>query len=484
MERFDLIVIGSGSGLDVANAAAESGMKVAIIEKDRMGGTCLNRGCIPSKLLIHSADIMETVKNAGRFGIDIAGPVSVDFEKVMQRTWGIVDPDAEGIRRAFESIDNPRLFPHECRFVGRKEIAVEGDSGGKTTTITMITADKVLIATGARPGVPRIEGLEGSGYITSDQALRLKKLPQSMTVIGGGYVAAELAHFFGSLGTKVSIIQRRDVMLADEDEEISAAFTKAFAKKHAVYTGYSPQSVSKGGGLFMTRAKNAQGMTAEIESEQLLVATGRVPNSDTLQLEKAGVETDRDGFIKVDEYLETSAKGIFALGDAVGRYQFKHSANHEAQYAFNNITRPQKKIAVDYTAMPHAIFASPQVASAGHTEQELRGKGVRYVKSIYRYADTAMGRAIGDEEGFVKLLVSEKNRMILGCHIVGPEASVLIHEVLVAMKAGLAIDAVARTVHIHPALSEVVSRAAYMPPPTSHHHDHQGHDDHERSESH
>jgi mycothione reductase len=189
------------------------------------------------------------------------------------------------------------------------------------------------------------------------------------------------------------------------------------------------------------------------------VAVGRVPNSDTLDLEKTGVKADRQGFITVDEYLETSVKGIFALGDAVGRYLFKHSANHEAQYAFNNIMHPDRKVAVDYTAMPRAIFSWPQVAGVGYTEQELKEDRIDYEKAVYQYINTAMGQAIEDRDGFVKFLVSKKGE-ILGCHIIGSDASILIHEVLVAMRLGASIDSIARTVHIHPALSEVVSRAA------------------------
>jgi mycothione reductase len=449
LEKFDLIVIGSGSGLDVANAAAQGGMKVAIIEKDRIGGTCLNRGCIPSKLLIHSADVMETIRTADTFGINV-GSVTVDFEKIVRRTNGIIDPDSEGIRKAFESIDNPMLFQAECKFIGKKEIAV----AGKT-----ITADKILIASGTRPGVPRMEGLEGSGYITSDEALRLEKQPKVLTIIGGGYIACELGHFFGALGTKVNIVQRRDVLLVDEDEEVAKRFTEVFSKRHGVYAGYNPMSVAKNGGNFVVTAKSKQSKEVRIESDQLLVAAGRVPNSDTLDLEKTGVKTSTAGFIEVDEYLETSVKGIFALGDAIGRYLFKHSANHEAQYAYNNLAR-QKKIAVDYTAMPHAVFASPQVAGVGQTEQELREKGAHYSKAVYPYINTAMGEALEDRDGFVKLLVGH-DRKILGCHIIGAEASVLIHEVLVVMKMGGTVDDIANTVHIHPALSEVVARASY-----------------------
>jgi mycothione reductase len=221
--------------------------------------------------------------------------------------------------------------------------------------------------------------------------------------------------------------------------------------------------VTKKNGKFVISAKTRNsGRYLEIESDQLLVATGRVPNSDNIDLSKTGVHVDEDGFIKVNKTLETNVEGIFALGDIIGRYQFRHSANLEAQYAYYNILNYKKKIPVDYSAMPHAIFSSPQVAGVGYTEQELKQKSNKdYVKSIYRYIDTAMGRALEDKEGFVKFLVSKETRKILGCHIIGTHASVLIHEVLVAMKSGDGtIDNISKTVHVHPALSEVVARAA------------------------
>lgn len=449
MQEFDLIVIGSGSGLDVANAAAQHGMRVAVVEKGRMGGTCLNRGCIPSKLLIHSADVAETIKSAKQFGINIGG-FSVDFEKIVGRVNHIVDSDSDGIRQAFSETDNPKLFPLECRFVGSKTLSV----GNET-----IKADRILIASGTRPEIPNIKGLEERiGFLTSDEALRLKKQPRALTIIGGGYIAAEFAHFFGSLGTKISIIQRRDVLVPNEDEQVAKTFTEVFSKKYDVYLGYDAESVSKSDKVFHVIARNSSGKKIEVESDQLLVATGRTPNSDTLDLDKTGVRTDGRGFVTVDKYLETNVMGIFALGDAVGRYLFKHAANHEAQYAYHNLVHG-KKIPVDYTAMPHAIFGSPQIAGAGYTEQELKKSKTAYTKAVYPYIKTAMGEAIEDTNGFTKFLVSKEGG-ILGCHIIGSHASVLIHEVLVAMKLGAGINSIATTVHIHPALSEVVSRAA------------------------
>jgi dihydrolipoamide dehydrogenase len=465
-EKFDLIVIGSGSGLDIANAAAyQHSLKVAIIEKDRMGGTCLNRGCIPSKLLIHSADVAEIIKNANLFGIKVDG-FSVDFQKIVERVNGITDHNSDQIKNAFEDIENPKLFAKECKFIEEKTILVGDDE--------KITAENILIASGTRPKIPKkIKGLEGSSsYITSDEALRLKKQPRILTFIGGGYITCELAHFYGSLGTEINIIQLGDTLIPNEDEEISKKFTEVFSKKYNVYLGFETEYVSKrkkdddnndDDPTFHIIAKNStNGKLLELDSDQLLVAVGRIPNSDILDIEKTGVKVDEKGFIITDEYLETNVKGIFALGDAVGRYQFKHNANNEARYAFNNILHPNRKVAVDYTVMPHAIFSSPQVAGVGFTEQELKKKkSVDYQRSIYPYINTAMGEAIEDRDGFVKFLIDRKTRTILGCHIIGSHASILVHEVLVAMKAGDGtIDSISRTVHIHPALSEVVARAA------------------------
>ncbi|TVP40438.1 dihydrolipoyl dehydrogenase family protein [Candidatus Nitrosocosmicus arcticus] len=469
MQEFDLIVIGGGSGLDIASAAAQHGLKVAIIEKDRMGGTCLNRGCIPSKLLIHSANIAEIIKQSDTFGIKV-NDFSIDFEKIMNRVNGITDSESDEIKKGLMQSDNPKLFAKECRFVGEKKIAFkrEGKKLDGDEEDEIISAEKIVIASGTKPIIPKIKGLEETGYITSDEALRLKKQPQVLTIIGGGYVACELAHFFGSLGTKIHIIQRNNLLIPQEDEEISQKFTEVFSRKYNIHLGYNTESILKinntnnhTADTFHVVAKNSSGEILEIDSDQLLVSTGRISNTESLDLDKSGIKINEKGFIIVDEYLETTMKGIFAIGDVVGKYLFKHNANLESQYAYNNIIHGSKKMSVDYTAMPHAIFSSPQVAGVGFTEQELRKKGTEYLKSTYPYIQTGMGEAIEDRDGFVKFLVDKNDRKILGCHIIGTDASTLIHEVLVTMRSGNGtIDSISNTIHIHPALSEVIARAA------------------------
>lgn len=453
VREFDLIVIGSGAGLEVASAAAQSGLKVAIVEKSNMGGTCLNRGCIPSKLLLHSADVAEIIKSANLFGVNVE-KFSIDFQKIIERVTNMIDSNSSDIRKSLDNTENPKLFASECKFVGDKVLLVGEQK---------ISSNKFLIAAGTRPRIPNIKGLSSTNYITSDESLRLHEQPKILTIIGGGYIAAELGHFFGSLGTKINIIHHSKYLLPKEDEDISKKFTEVFSKKYNLYLDCTPDLVTNKSSNFVVSLRGSHSNKyQEIESDKLLIAAGRIPNSDSLDLSKTGVEISDDGYIKVDGTLATNVDGIFALGDIIGRYQFRHSANLEAQYAFYNILNNKKKIQVDYNAMPHAIFSSPQVAGVGYTEQELKSNGkIDYDKSTYRYIDTAMGKALEDTEGFVKFLVSKKDRKILGCHIIGSQASILIHEVLVAMKSGDGtIDNISKTVHVHPALSEVVSRAA------------------------
>jgi dihydrolipoamide dehydrogenase len=377
-----------------------------------------------------------------------------------------VNTESNEIKKGLQASKNPQLFLQECKFIGEKKILIANDK--------IITSDTILIASGTRPNIPNIKGLKNVEYITSNEALRLKQQPKSLTIIGGGYIACELAHFFGSLGTKINIIQRNDLLIPNEDTDISTRLTIIFSKKYNIYLGYNAELVfydSKDkNSLHNTKiinviAKNKFGNYVKVSSDQLLIAIGRIPNSDLLNIEKSGVKINERGFIVVDEYLETNIRGIFALGDIVGKYQFKHNANNEAQYAYNNIVHPDKKIPVNYTAMPHAIFTNPQIAAVGYTEQQLTKEKIEYEKSIYPYIQTGMGQVIEDKEGFVKFLIDKRNRTILGCHIMGTDASILIHEVLVAMRIGKdegKIDNITRTIHIHPSLSEVISKAAYI----------------------
>lgn len=450
VHAFDLVVLGAGSGLDVAAAAAREGWRVAVVEKGRLGGTCLNRGCIPSKMVLHAADVAETLRTASTFGVHPKGHV-VDFAAVVRRVSAHVDAGSDAIERAFASRDNPRLFKGTARFVGPRRLAVGDDT---------LEARHVLVATGARPRVPPIPGVEDVPYLTSTEALRIERQPRSLVIVGGGFIAAEMAHFFGALGTDVTLVVRKPGMLAEADEDVSAGYTAVARTKYRLLTEHAPVELARDGDGVRLRVRGPSG-EADVRADAVLLATGVVPNSDTLDLARAGVATDPEGYVVVDEYLQTTAEGVFALGDAVGRYLLKHNANHEASYAWQNMRAPHERVPVDYWAMPHAVFGSPQSAGVGMTEAEVRALGVPYLVGRAEMKDTGMGAALAEEHGFAKVLVAAEDRRLLGCHVLGPDAATLVHEAVVAMVAGDgSVDNLLRAVHVHPALSEVVQRAA------------------------
>lgn len=441
---FDLIVIGAGSGL---NAIPDTG-RTALIEKGPLGGTCLNRGCIPSKIILHSADVAETIKNSAKFGIK-SRISKINFSQIISRANKLVSKEAKDIEKEIRKSKNITLFRGAAKFIGNKTLKV-----GNNT----IKGKKIIIAAGSRPIIPNIPGLSKVKFLTSAEALKLKKQPKVLTIIGGGYIAAELAHFFGSLGTKINIVEMMPRLIPNEDREISEKFTEIWKRKYNVFTGYIASSFSKRGNKIFTEIKKKNGIVKKrIMSDALLMAIGVRPNSDLLDLEKTKVKTDKKGFIKTNNYLETNIKGIYALGDIAGNYMFKHSANLEAECIRNSLLGKKKKI--NYNAMPHAIFSSPQVAGVGFTEEQLKKEKIKYIIGRHYYIDTGMGAALQDKEGFVKILIDKKTRKILGCHILGADAPNIIHEVVVAMKNNLSADKVLNTVHIHPSLSEAIQRA-------------------------
>ncbi len=448
MKSFDVMVIGSGSGLEVSSDASNRGLSVAVIEQGPFGGTCLNRGCIPSKMLIHCADVMETIQRAALFGIK-ANVEAVDWQFIIRRVYDEIDGDAQAVEDGNQQNPNITVYKDKGQFVSEKTLEVNGER---------ISAETVVIAGGTRPVVPEIPGLRDVPYLTSDQALRLPEQPRRLAIVGGGYIAAEMAHFFGSLGTEVTIIHRRPLMLRGEDEQIARRFTEVYQRKfNLLLNAQVSRAYHKENEITLEVSLN--GDTLTVVADALLFATGRIPNTDLLEVAKTGVEVDPRGFIKADEYLETSVPGIWALGDIVGRYLLKHSANLEAAYVAHNIFNSDNKVAVNYHAMPHAIFASPQVAGVGLTEQAIKEQGIPYTAATYDFYNVAYGSSIEDRDGFVKVLAHSETREILGCHIIGSEASILIQEVVNVMRSRLTTDAITQSIYVHPALPEVVQRA-------------------------
>lgn len=448
MKSFDLIVLGAGSGLDVAVEAAKRGWRTAIVNDGPLGGTCLNRGCIPSKMIIHAAEVAETIQNSQQFGV-FGRIAAIDFARVTGRASMLVDTEARAIQQGLKSGRNPVLLKGKGRFVGKKIVDVNGKQ---------YYGKRMVIATGARATIPPIPGLENVPYLTSTEALRLKKLPKEMIIIGGGYIGAELGHFYAALGCEIRIIQRGPLLISREDKDVSALFTGLWKQKHGILCDCTVERIEKKGNSVVVHTLH-DGKREKLTAEKVLIATGITPNSE-IGLGKTGVKINERGFVIVNKYLETSTKGIWALGDVAGKYLFKHSANLEAEYILQNFFG--RKLAVDYYPMPHAIFTHPQIAGVGLTEQEVMQQKRKYVIGKYEYKNTGMGAALAEKEGFVKFIVDAKTEEILGCHIIGPEASTLIHEVVVAMKASRlnALQLLRSSVHVHPALSEVVQRAA------------------------
>lgn len=443
MKKFDVIVIGAGSGLDVAAFADEQGMKVAIVEKGPMGGTCLNRGCIPSKMLIHSADVAEIIKSSEKFGIK-SKIESIDFPSIVKRVSASVDKDALDIEENIRKSKNATLYKVEAKFTGSKRLQA-GDEE--------ITSDLIIIVGGTRPSVPAIEGLDKIKYLTSREALRLTSQPRHMVIIGAGYIAAELAHFYGALGTKITVLVRRDKLLKEEDDEIATWFTKEFGKKYEILFNTQASKFSQKGDEITIELKDKN---KPIACDQVLIAAGRIPNTDILDVKATGVDTDDRGYIKVDDYLRTNVDGIWAFGDIIGKLPLKHTANYEVNYIIRNAFY-RKFDPVDFHGIAHAIFSSPQVAGVGKTEEKLKAEKVKYKVGKYEYKNVAMGDAL-QENGLVKVLASEDGE-ILGCHIIGPDASTLIQEAVIAMKTTGNISAINKSVYVHPALPEVVQRA-------------------------
>jgi len=450
MEKFDVLVIGAGSGMIVASNAVANGLKTAVVESGPMGGTCVNRGCIPSKMLIYPADVVAIIQEAESINVN-ATINSIDFEKIMKRMRSFVTDDSQRQAEAVEATPNLTWFKDVGEFISNYTMKV-GDH--------VIKADRIFIVSGARPGIPPIKGIDNVDYLTSDTVLELKKPPKSMVIIGGGYIAAEYGHFFSSIGSDVTIVQRNVRLLPEEEPEISELLKEEMEKRMKIFTNYDAIEVKEKNGFKTVTARNREnGNLKEFSAEALLIAAGRFPNSDLLKPEKTGVELDENGYVKVNEYLETQKKNVWAFGDAIGKQMFKHVANYEAEIAWHNAVH-EHKVKVDYSAAPHAVFTHPQIASVGLKEAEAKQKGYKILVGKAYYKDTALGVAMGEPKGFVKVIVEERTGKILGGHIIGPFASILIQEIINAMVSGdKTFFPIIRGMHIHPAMPEVVQDA-------------------------
>ena len=448
MPHHDLLIIGAGSGNSVI-CPAHDDWDVAIAEPWAFGGTCLNRGCIPSKMLVHVADLALSARRAPDLGVHTSFN-GVDWPAIRDRIFGRIDPIASSGLEYRRSLANVTVYEHSARFTGERTVELDGRE---------VTADRIVVAAGARTVVPDVPGLAETPFRTSDDVMRLDELPERLVILGGGFIAAEMAHVFDGLGSRVTIVHRGDLMRRGADEDVRRCITDVYLDRMDVRLETTVSDVSHDGtydGTYDIQLSDG----SSLQADQLLVATGRRPNGDLLEVEQAGITLDDRGYITTDEHLRTSAHGIWALGDVTNPRQLKHTANAEARIITHNLTNPEELRSVDRRFVPHAVFGHPQIGSVGQTQKELIDSGRPHIVATRHYSDTAYGWAMEDSTGFAKVLADPDTRLLLGAHIVGPQAPTLVQQLIQGMAAGLTVDQMAHDqLYIHPAMPELVEQA-------------------------
>jgi mycothione reductase len=447
MKEYDVVVIGSGCGMTIADEAVGHGLKVAVVDKGPLGGTCLNLGCIPSKMLIYAADRAVEIQEAAKLGIE-ADIMKIDFGSIMERMRQSVKEGQDYVRRGIAEARNLDLYEGTGHFVADRTVEVDDRK---------LRGERVFIASGSRPFIPPIKGVEGAAYLTNETVLQLEEKPESLIIIGGGYIAVEYGHFFAAMGTRVTMLEMADRLVLAEEPEIADLLKKQLSRRMEVHTGAAAEEVKRHRDGVAVTVKTADGQRREFAARSVLMAVGRRSNADLLKLENTGVETNQRGFIKVNEYLETSREKIFAVGDANGLQMFTHAANRQADLVADNALRGSRT-KVDLSVTPHAVYSHPQIASVGLTEEKA-GKDHQILVGRARYFSVAKGEAMMEDEGFAKAIVEKKSRRLLGFHIIGPFAPELIQEVTNAMASGGKMDHILNGMHIHPALNELIEAA-------------------------
>lgn len=446
-QKFDIAVIGGGSGTKLANACAANGYKVALFENDALGGTCLNQGCIPSKMLIHTSELAREFERAGMFNLEVHG-LKVQFEKLVQRVTQEVTSREKEMQRSIKRDPTICYFKSKARFIDSHTL-----KAGKKT----IQADRIVIGTGAINRTLKIAGIDETPYLTHSEALRLKKQPKHLIVIGGGYIGVELGFYFASLGTKVTLISL-SVLLKNEDNDVRKEFSKVFKTQAKVYERSKAKAVDFDGKIFRVTYKD-RGKERTIRADQLLVAGGMRGATGDLGLENTKVQVDKNGYVLVNNHLRTKEKHIWAFGDVISKIQFKHKANFEADYLEQALLINPKTGPIKYPPIPYAIFSNPQIASVGKQEKDLK-KGSYFIGKA-KYLESGRGLAIRPEAGFVKLIFSKKDQRILGAKIVGVEASTMIHILSAFIHYRAKIEDLLKIIYIHPTLPEIIKKAVH-----------------------
>ncbi|KAI8828840.1 mercuric reductase [Chytriomyces cf. hyalinus JEL632] len=469
MQTFDVIVIGAGSGSKLIRPVANFGLRVAVIEKDKLGGTCLNRGCIPSKMLIHPADLVTSLKHdLPKFGLPDMSGLRINQSALVESVCQEIDQDSASIAPGYDQHPNITRFQGVASFTDVPRVLSVTTREG---TMVELTATKIFIATGCKAMIPEIPGLLETPFMTYKEILRSPTTHESMIVIGGGYIASELGYYAARVGnTRVTFLVR-EKLLRGEDEEVRVEFERLFKNEFDVRLGHVPTRVSFDGDQFTVYVESPEGVQ-QVRAKALFVATGVTPDVAELSLARAGIQTTPAGFIHVNDTFETSVPGVFAFGDCIGRYLFKHVANFEGEWLFKTLFARETSVefisrwvntegGILYPPIPHAVFTSPQIAGVGHTEaQAVREYGETGVLvGRCNVADVAMGAALRATSGFVKLIFRKSDLRLVGAHMIGEQASTVIHTCIAFMQMRATLWDVVETIYIHPALVEVVRDA-------------------------
>lgn len=446
-----LTILGAGPGGYVAAIrAAQLGAEVTVIEESEVGGTCLNWGCIPAKTLIASAEVLHKAKNATDFGLELAGNVSPNIKKIMERKRKVVDTQVKGIRGLLKSW-GIKLLEGRGVIINPKKIRVTLKDGSTQE----IDTDKIIIATGSKPAQIPVFPFDGKRILSSDHAVNLDVIPQSLLIIGAGVIGCEFAFIYREFGSEVTMVEMMPRAVSTEDEEISALLERELKKNRIkLITNTGVQKVDvKDNGVTVTLA---DGET--IDAEKVLVSIGRSVNSRNIGLENIGVNTGKRGEIFVNEKMETNIEGVYAVGDVVGGIMLAHLASKQGLAAAENATGGNA--AIRYDVVPAAIFTRPEIASVGLREHQVKEKNIKYKVGRFQFRALGKAHAMGEISGMFKIISEEGTDKILGAHIIGPHASDLIHEIAVAMEGGLTVNDIAHTIHAHPTLSEGIMETA------------------------
>lgn len=447
---YDIAVIGGGPGGYVAAIrAAQLGAKVCLVEQGTLGGTCLNRGCIPTKALLASSNLLEQIGRAYDYGLAVQG-VTAGLPQIMERKAAVVAQLVQGIEGLLVR-NKVTVIRGRGRLEGARRVAVELTDGGQAE----LTASKIILATGSEPALIASWGYNGQEVITSNEALELTEVPESLLVIGGGVVGCELATFYAALGTRIAIVEMMSNILPTLDQEI-ARRQQSFLKRRGmeIYTKVKIGRVEVVGGRVQATLEDGR----EINAERALISVGRVFNINGLGLEEVGVTLGPRGEVEVDDYLQTSADGIYAIGDITNKMQLAHVASAQGKVAAANALG--EHLAMDYSLVPSCVFTEPEIASVGLTMEEARRQGLEVKTGKFPFTASGRALAMGEKEGMVKVIAAAATGRLLGVHVHGPHASDLVGEAAVAMRAGWTAAELADTIHAHPTLAEAIMEAA------------------------